>query len=619
MIEIPLCILVNGNPIESRYTLLPSDEKQCCADVHISLQLTANVVSSFENCDPDLQLRPMVNYGNGLLAVTVMDAAGIDKKHTHLFFTLNVDKQDARTEGVDASNGRAVFNCNFFFEATEKSVLELVLWGQRMVKVKHLGHATFKMKALPAGGEQVEGWYFLTPRRRNKNVGSVHVTYSYIPFSSMAREQIMFHQLYSQGDPLAWGNIKSRQTLYWTQELVKCPLFDPECKKRCFHLEDSPECISTQPPVSAQPLDPYHHQPSTPPQPLCAKAGFDVSLAYPYYMQYLAGTEHTIYFSETDFGPILVAVSGGTQYRRVMIIHRKGTLRFVVPDTLTYMKNIRASFPRLVGQQMFRTKTSAVQEDVTQFERAFIMREFKFGLLYAKAGQRHESEMLLNASDDVSDAYKRFLMMLGKQVKLKGWSNYRGGLDTKDDHHGTHSLYTVLSDMEIMFHVCTLLPKENNSQQIIRKKHIGNDLVVLIFKERAGPDDTVDVTSFKTQLTHVFVCVSPVIPEDGYEDKTPVPGTGEEDLEAPKSPSQYHDVYRISVCHRDVLSPFPPFAQSSPAVLVRGASLREFLLTKMIHAEFEIHRLPYFRKKLDGTRREMLESILKTCKSNLSQ
>ena len=44
-----------------------------------------------------------------------------------------------------------------------------------------------------------------------------------------------------------------------------------------------------------------------------------------------------------------------------------------------------------------------------------------------------------------------------------------------------------------MFHVCTMLPfQEHDAQRVERKRHIGNDVVVLVFKEQANETDYFD-------------------------------------------------------------------------------------------------------------------------------
>ncbi|OXB67052.1 hypothetical protein ASZ78_005625 [Callipepla squamata] len=107
---------------------------------------------------------------------------------------------------------------------------------------------------------------------------------------------------------------------------------------------------------------------------------------------------------------------------------------------------------------------------------------FKFGVLYAKDGQLTDDEMFSNETG--SENFQRFLHLLGDTITLKGWTGYRGGLDTKNDTTGTFSVYTVYQGHEIMFHVSTMLPySRENKQQVERKRHIGNDIVTIVFQE----------------------------------------------------------------------------------------------------------------------------------------
>lgn len=108
-----------------------------------------------------------------------------------------------------------------------------------------------------------------------------------------------------------------------------------------------------------------------------------------------------------------------------------------------------------------------------------------------------------------------------------------------DDLTGTHSVYTRWQGYEVMFHVSTLLPLTPGSgpqvhgacrgragggdaapiadgcmpaalgpgaRQLERKRHIGNDIVVIIFQEGDTP---VQIRSFESKQNHVFVFVQP--------------------------------------------------------------------------------------------------------------
>lgn len=53
-----------------------------------------------------------------------------------------------------------------------------------------------------------------------------------------------------------------------------------------------------------------------------------------------------------------------------------------------------------------------------------------------------------------------------------------------------HSIYKKHQGFEVMFHVATLIPHTpGDVQQVERKRHIGNDMVVVIFKEGKTPFD----------------------------------------------------------------------------------------------------------------------------------
>lgn len=74
--------------------------------------------------------------------------------------------------------------------------------------------------------------------------------------------------------------------------------------------------------------------------------------------------------------------------------------------------------------------------------------------------------------------------MLGERVQLRGFDKYKGGLDTVHDLTGTESYYTACKGIEIMFHVSTMLPhEENDAQKLQKKRHIGNDIVCVAFIE----------------------------------------------------------------------------------------------------------------------------------------
>ena len=78
---------------------------------------------------------------------------------------------------------------------------------------------------------------------------------------------------------------------------------------------------------------------------------------------------------------------------------------------------------------------------------------------------------------------------------------------TTDQSTGEWTVYNKVKDYEIMFHVAPMLPySEVDSQQLEKKRHIGNDIVVIIFHEGDSP---IHPEAIKSVFNHAFVIVRP--------------------------------------------------------------------------------------------------------------
>jgi len=133
------------------------------------------------------------------------------------------------------------------------------------------------------------------------------------------------------------------------------------------------------------------------------------------------------------------------------------------------------------------------------------------------------------ATVETSPEFEEFLDFLGDRVELQDWKQFRGGLDatstcihvvvlgslslslsltdccTVDGSTGTHSVFTVWNNNEIMFHVSTLLPfNPLDKQQLERKRHIGNDIVVIIYQDG---DTIYRPTTVSSRQIHVVLLV----------------------------------------------------------------------------------------------------------------
>lgn len=156
--------------------------------------------------------------------------------------------------------------------------------------------------------------------------------------------------------------------------------------------------------------------------------------------------------------------------------------------------------------------------------------------------------------ENASPAFHQFLTFLGETIELRNWRGYRAGLDTSGSNlTGTHSIYTKWQGYEIMFHVSPLLPYiPGDKQQLERKRHIGNDIVVIVFQDvdSEGRCKEFQLGSVTSHQNHVVVVVRP---------------EGEK--------------YRLVVCPKAGVPGFTPDLPE-PCVFGRDAVSRDFFLHK---------------------------------------
>lgn len=87
-------------------------------------------------------------------------------------------------------------------------------------------------------------------------------------------------------------------------------------------------------------------------------------------------------------------------------------------------------------------------------------------------------------------------------------NRFKGGLDTAHGQTGEESVYETFYDKEIMFHVSTLLPfSKTDNQQLERKRHIGNDIVTIIFQDENTPFAPDMIAS---NFLHAFIVIQKV-------------------------------------------------------------------------------------------------------------
>lgn len=219
---------------------------------------------------------------------------------------------------------------------------------------------------------------------------------------------------------------------------------------------------------------------------------------------------------------------------------------------------------------------------IQTFDEHRVSPNFKFGVLYQKDKQFTEEEILSN--NEESDEFKEFLSVLGETVQLQGFTGFRGGLDVCHGQTGSEAVYTSFHGREIMFHVATKLPfTDSDPQQLQRKRHIGNDIVALVYQEGQTPflPDVI-----KSHFLHCFMVVRRI------EDYDQTCG----------------HAYQLSVTARDDVPNFGPVLPNPP-IFKDHSLLREFLLTKLINAEISCYKAEQFSRLELRTRSSLLETL----------
>ncbi|KAI4812421.1 hypothetical protein KUCAC02_023813 [Chaenocephalus aceratus] len=333
-----------------------------------------------------------------------------------------------------------------------------------------------------------------------------------------------------------------------------------------------------------------------------------IDLGAYYYHKFFYGREHQNYFGvDENLGPVAVSIrreklddgreKDGMQhnYRVTFRTSQLTTLRGAIledaiPSTARHgtarglpLKEVLEYVIPEINISCLRLSLNSpkVPEQLLKLDEQGLSFQHKVGVLYCKAGQSTEEEMYNNES--AGPALEEFLDLLGQRVRLKGFTKYRAQLDNKTDSTGSHSLYTTYKDYELMFHVSTMLPyTPNNRQQLLRKRHIGNDIVTIVFQEPGALPFT--PKHIRSHFQHVFVIVKV------------------------HNPCADNVCYSVAVSRSKDVPPFgPPIPKS--VTFPKSAVFRDFLLAKVINGENAAHKSEKFRAMATRTRQEYLKDL----------
>ncbi|KAM8872867.1 GTPase-activating Rap/Ran-GAP domain-like protein 3 isoform 1-T1 [Synchiropus picturatus] len=322
----------------------------------------------------------------------------------------------------------------------------------------------------------------------------------------------------------------------------------------------------------------------------------DVHLENPEYhtrwfFKYFLGKVHQNYVgTDAEKSPFYLSVVLSDQNNqrvpqyRAILWRKSGTLKISLPYSPTKTLSVKSILSAMNMDRFERGPREIlnpeIQKDLLVLEEQEGSVNFKFGVLYAKDGQLTDDEMFSNEMG--SESFDKFLNLLGDTITLQGWAGYRGGLDTKNDTTGIKSIYTVYQGHELMFHVSTMLPySKENKQQVERKRHIGNDIVTIVFQEGDEASSSFKPSMIRSHFTHIFALVR-------YNSQ--------------------NDSYRLKIFSEESVPLFGP-PLPSPPVFTDHQEFRDFLLVKLINGEKATLETPTFAQKRQRTLDMLIRSL----------
>ncbi|KAJ3311815.1 hypothetical protein HDU76_003028 [Blyttiomyces sp. JEL0837] len=312
-----------------------------------------------------------------------------------------------------------------------------------------------------------------------------------------------------------------------------------------------------------------------------------------WYRENFFGKAHQNFLAvDSSKGPLAISVIFDEGVYKALVRSIQGSERLTIQESavvITWwrkMLRLGPAIPTLMSaisskipyKSLKLCKHPGLPNELLAMEERQVIRSYKFGVAYLGPGQSTEEEMFCNRLDQTSQGFKQFLNFLGETIELRGWKGYRAGLDVSGGNNtGTHSIYTKWQGYEIMFHVSPLLPhNDKDRQQLERKRHIGNDIVIVVFSESELPFQIATITSHQN---HVIAVVQP----EG-------------------------DGYKLAVVSKTGVPTFSPDIPEPP-VFQKDAVSRDFFLHKLVNGERASYKAPSFAPKISRTRSVLLYEV----------
>ncbi|GAN01295.1 hypothetical protein MAM1_0006c00728 [Mucor ambiguus] len=249
----------------------------------------------------------------------------------------------------------------------------------------------------------------------------------------------------------------------------------------------------------------------------------------------------------------------------------KTIIETTVPD-ISFQDLVRLSKDQLVS--------SGIHEELVRLDETSLHTRYKFGVLLIQPGQTKEEDWFSNQHTDELEA---FLGIIGRKVALKGYTGWAAGLDTKSGDSGEYTYTNAWNENILAYHVSTLIPsKPGDKQQIQRKRHIGNDIVCIVFVQGNQPFNP---SAIKSQFLHVFIVVH------------------QETVMA-------QVVYRVEIVSVQDVPDFGPPLPEKSAIFNDKKELEQFLIAKLVNAEYAAFKSPKFAVPMSRAREGIFTNLV---------
>ncbi|KAI1437493.1 hypothetical protein GGR50DRAFT_76552 [Xylaria sp. CBS 124048] len=248
-----------------------------------------------------------------------------------------------------------------------------------------------------------------------------------------------------------------------------------------------------------------------------------------------------------------------------------GATNCVLPNHL--LVQLLSSVPQYNGMSkpIPLPQNDAVEMAIRVFDRNSTVDGHKVGVIYIGENQVNEAEILANVSG--SSEYVQFLNGLGTLTKLKGATFNTQGLDRQYDTDGEYTFCWRDRVTELVFHVTTQMPTDltNDPLCTLKKRHIGNDFVNIIFNDSGLP---FKFNTFPSDFNYVYIVLTP-------ESRASFVATRK------RTPKDVQDsFYKVQVMSRPG---FPEISPASDTKIVSLKALPDFIRLLALNASFFSH------------------------------